>query len=157
MQRRVSRLGYQDQDSPLTLDQGLAEYYAANAGRVTRPADLPPQSAALFRSHDCCHVIFGLGTSLADETLADARTMLACDVGLRRYVSYLKADPQAKALFAELGWTAATAATIQCAPRILRALVEAARMPKRWPWDAPASYGGRTIADLRRQYRIRVI
>jgi len=34
-------------------------------------------AAALFRSHDICHVIFGLDTVLADEVMADLRTPLS--------------------------------------------------------------------------------
>lgn len=92
-------LRYQDQDSTQTLREGLAEYYAANVGIVMRPDDLPPESVALFRSHDLCHVIFGLDTSLGDETLADTRTLLSCDVGARRYARYLTSDRTAKTLF----------------------------------------------------------
>lgn len=150
-------LQYQRQESPLTLDEGLAEYYAANLGRVTRPADLPPKSAALFRSHDMCHVIFGLSTTLADETLADTRTLFSCDVGWRRYSAYLRTDAQAKALFAELGWLKAIGITLACLPRIARAGVEAFRMAKPWPWEPPETYGRRTLADLRREHGIRVI
>ena len=65
-----ARLGYQRQHSPQTLAEGLEEYYSANIGRVTRPNALPPESARLFRSHDMCHVIFGLNTAPADEALA---------------------------------------------------------------------------------------
>ncbi|MDE2486196.1 MAG: hypothetical protein KGO51_02265 [Alphaproteobacteria bacterium] len=150
-------LQYQRQDSALTLDEGLAEYYAANLGRVTRPADLPPKSAALFKSHDTCHVIFGLSTTLADETMADTRTLLSCDVGWRRYTHYLRTDAQAKALFAELGWARVAGVTLACLPRIARAAIEALRTRKRWPWVPPEGYGGRSLADLRREYRIRVI
>lgn len=153
----AARLRYQMQDSPLTLAEGLAEYYAANLGRVTRPADLPPESAALFKSHDACHVIFGLSTTLADETLADTRTVFSCNVGLRRYAAYLRTDPQAKALFAELGWVKGIAITLACLPRIARAAFEALRMTKRWPWAPPESYAARTLTDLRREYGIRVI
>jgi len=155
--RTGARLGYQDQDSPQTLAEGLAEYYGANLGRVTRPSDLPPESAALFRSHDLCHVIFGLGTSLADETLADTRTLFSCDVGMRRYARYLRQDAQAKALFKELGWIRGVAVTLACLPRILRAAAEAMRMTRRWPWTPPEAYQQRRLADLRREYGIRVI
>ena len=153
----ATELRYQRQHSAQTLAEGLAEYYAANLGRVTRPADLPPASAALFRSHDVCHVIFGLSTSLADETLADARTLLSCDVGVARYLRYLREDPQAKALFRELGWMAATMITLGCLPRIIQAAGQALRTTKRWPWTPPQAYAARTLADLRREYGIRVI
>jgi ubiquinone biosynthesis protein Coq4 len=150
-------LSYQRQDSPQTLGEGLAEYYAANGARVTPPKDLPPESAALFRSHDMCHVIFGLDTSLADETLVDARTLFSCDVGVRRYVAYLSQDAQAKALFRELGWWAATMATFACLPRIARAALQAMAMRRKWPWTPPEEHLARPLADLRREYRIKVI
>jgi hypothetical protein len=148
---------YQAQASDQTLAEGLEEYYARNAGRVTPPADLPPQSAALFRSHDLCHVVFGLDTSLADETLADTRTLLSCDVGWRRYLAYLGSDPAAKALFAELGWRRALVATLAATPRILRAMREATRMKRRWPWVPPVEFEGRRLDELRAEFGIRVI
>ena len=70
------RARYQAQDSHQTLLEALDEYYARNLGRVRRPSELAPESAALFRSHDLCHVIFGLDTTLADEAMADVRNML---------------------------------------------------------------------------------
>jgi len=161
MQRGSNRPGahlrYQRQDSALTLAQGLEEYYAANVGTVTRPNDLPAESAALFRCHDLCHVIFGLGTSLDDETLADTRTLFSCDVGWRRYGAYLTQDKQAQALFKELGYFKAAWVTFLAMPRILRAAREAWRMTKRWPWNPPTSYLSRTLADLRAEYGIRVV
>jgi len=148
---------YQEQDSPLTLAEGLADYYAVNRGVITRPDDLPPDSAALFRSHDMCHVIFGLDTSLADETMADTRTLLGCDVGFRRYLRYLDSDKQAKALFQALGVWRAAGAVVRALPRILRAVWEAWRMPKAWPWTPPDAYQRRRLVDLRNEYGIRVI
>jgi hypothetical protein len=148
---------YQAQDSSQTLAQGLAEYYARNGGRVMPPSSLPAESAALFRSHDICHVIFGLDTTLSDEAMADTRTLLSCDVGWSRYAKYLASDPEAKAVFKQTGYFTVVLATIKTAPRLLRAVVEQWRMPKRWPWVPPEAYQSRTLADLRREYGIRVI
>ncbi|HZK98338.1 MAG TPA: hypothetical protein VFC47_00430 [Caulobacteraceae bacterium] len=153
----VARLGYQRQDSPQTLAQGLEEYYAANIGKVTHPSHLPPESIGLFLSHDMCHVIFGLNTTLADEALADVRTLLSSDVGTRRYASYLATDKQAQALFKELGYLKSVWVTILALPRIVRAVIEALRMKKRWPWNPPPDLGERRLADLRLEFGIRVI
>ena len=150
-------LGYQEQDSSQTLREGLAEYYRANPGIVTRPADLPAESLALFRSHDMCHVIFGLNTSLGDETLADARTLFSCDVGVRRYVRYLATDQTAKALFKELGYGKALVVTLKSLPRIVRAAVAALGMNKRWPWVPPDAHLDRPLGELRREFGIRVL
>ena len=151
------RCAYQAQDSRQTLAEGLAEYYAVNGARVSRPATLQPESQALFRSHDVCHVIFGLDTTLADEGMADVRTLLSCDVGWRRYGRYMTRDPEAKAIFKELGYARAVWATLITIPRMTRAIWAAWRSPKRWPWDPPADHFERTLADLRREYGIRLV
>lgn len=148
---------YQDQNSPLTLAEGLDEYYAVNRGKVLRPADLPPESVELFSNHDACHVIFGLDTTLADETMADTRTLLSCDVGLAAYLRYLSRDKAAKALFKELGLARALWAVMTTAPRIGQAVLEALRTPRKWPWTPPARFQRRPLADLRRDFGIRVI
>jgi hypothetical protein len=150
-------LGYQQQDSTQTLAQGLEEYYAANQGVVVRPRDLPPESSRLFRNHDMCHVIFGLDTTLDDEAMADARTMFSCDVGLRRYAAYLAHDKQAKAIFKELGYAKAVWVSVRAVPRIVRALIEAQRMNKPWPWQPPESYQTRSLGELREEFGICVM
>jgi hypothetical protein len=152
----AQRHRYQEQDSQQTLAEGLEEYYRINRGVVSRPATLPPASAALFRSHDLCHVIFGLDTTLADETMADTRTLLSSDVGWRTYAGYLN-DPLAQAVFEELGIGRALLATLRTLPRILRAFRETRRMAKKWPWRPPEAYQSRTLGDLRREFGIRVI
>jgi hypothetical protein len=153
----ATHLRYQEQDCALTLSEGLEEYYAANAGRVVRPRDLPAESFVLFRNHDMCHVIFGLDTTLADEALADTRTLFSCDVGIRRYLAYLAQDKQAKALFKEFGYLRSAWAMVLALPRIWRAAGDAWRMKKRWPWVPPESFQSRTLADLRSEFGICVV
>ena len=157
MRPALGPLHYQQQDSPQTLADGLEEYYAANIAKVVRPRDLPPESVALFRSHDMCHVVFGLNTTLDDEAMADFRTLFSCDVGWRQYGRYMTSDPAAKAIFKELGYLKSVWATIHVIPRICRAAVEAFRMKKRWPWTPPAAFQDRSLADLRQEYGIRLV
>jgi hypothetical protein len=153
----ASRLNYQGQNSAQTLAEGLEEYYRANIGRVTRPDELPPKSAGLFRGHDACHVIFGLNTTPDDEALADTRTLVSCDVGARRYLAYLARDQQARTLFKEFGYLRSLWVTLLATPRICRAVGEARRMTKRWPWAPPDIFMRRPLADLRREFGIRII
>ncbi|MEO8114824.1 MAG: hypothetical protein ABI655_10600 [Phenylobacterium sp.] len=148
---------YQTQDSAQTLAEGLAEYYAANRDKVLPPEAMPPESRALFRSHDLCHVIFGLATTLQDEAMADTRTLLSCDIGWARYSRYLASDPQAKAIFKQVGYFTAVLGTLGALPRMLRAVYEARRMRQRWPWEPPAAFMARSLADLRGEFNIRVI
>lgn len=154
---RRRSLGYQSPQSTQTLAEGLDEYYAANEAAVTRPSTLPPESAELFRSHDLCHVIFGLDTELGDEFMADVRTMLSCDVGLLRFVDYLRADRQARMLFARIGVARSIGVTVRTLPRIVWAVLEMGRIRKRWPWTPPDDYLRRGLLDLRREHGIRLI
>jgi hypothetical protein len=154
---RRERALYQAQESRQTLLEALEEYYARNQGRVRRPSELSPESAGLFRSHDLCHVIFGLDTTLADEAMADVRTLFSCDVGWRRYAKYMTGDPEAKAIFKELGWLRALGITLWVVPRMVKAVIEAGRMRRRWPWEPPEAFEARSLSDLRREHGIRVI
>jgi hypothetical protein len=148
------RCRYQNQDPDMTLAEALAEYYAANTGRVLRPSDLSEECAGLFRSHDICHVIFGLDTTLADEAMADTRTLLSCDVGVRKYGRYLAANPEAKAIFKEIGYLKCIWITVLAVPRILRATWEAGKMPEKWPWMPPPAFQNRMVSDLRSEFGI---
>ncbi|MGA7383804.1 MAG: hypothetical protein WBW81_03645 [Methylocella sp.] len=141
----------------MTLAEALAEYYAAIGGRVLRLSDLSEESAALFRSHDMCHVIFGLDTTLADEVMADTRTLLSCDVGVRKYLRYLMTNPEAKAIFKEVGYLKSIWITVLTIPRVLRATREAWKMPRKWPWAPPPAFQNRRLSDLRQEFGIIVI
>jgi hypothetical protein len=154
---RPAKLAYQEQDSPQTLSEGLEEYYRANLGVVTRPRDLPPKSAALFRSHDMGHVIFGLTTSLEDEAMADTRILTSTDAGIVRYSRYVTTDPLAKAIFKQIGVARVVLYTLRAAPRLARAVWESFYMTKRWPFEPPESFQTRSLADLRREFGIRII
>jgi hypothetical protein len=111
--RVLGPLAYQAHDSPQTFAEGLEEYYEANSRRIVRPADLPEASARLFRDHDLRHGVFGLGISLEDEVMADARALLSSDLGLRRYLTYMTTDETLTILLKETGYLACSLATLR--------------------------------------------
>ena len=153
---RAPRFDYQRQDSTLTLAQGLDEYYRRHPGLI-RPETISPESAALFRQHDICHVIFGLDTTMVDEAMADLRTVLSTDVGLGRYVRYLRTNKEAQKIFEEIGYLRALGATVQAIPRFCRALAQTLRPRRRWPWEPPQQYLDKQLGSLRATYGIRVL
>jgi hypothetical protein len=69
----------------------------------------------------------------------------------------MTSDPEAKAIFKELGYLRAIGITLWVVPRMVRALFEAVRTAKRWPGEPPAAFETRTLADLRREHDVRVI
>jgi len=74
-----------------------------NAGNGFRPGTLPEASAGRFACRDICHVISGLDTTLADEAMADPRTILFCNDG---------SNVTRKALFKETAYCQAVWITI---------------------------------------------
>jgi hypothetical protein len=102
-------------------------------------------------------VIFGLDTTLEDEAMADTRTLLSCDVGFKRYTGYLATNKETQAIFKEIGYGTVLWGTLKSLPRIARALRENFRMTKKWPWMPPENFMERRLADIRREYGIRVI
>jgi hypothetical protein len=150
---RAPRFDYQRQGSTLTLAQGFDEYYRGHPDLI-RPEGISPERAGLFRHHDICHVIFGLDTTLVDEAMADFRTVLSTDVGLRRYLRTNKEDQQ---IFEKIDYLRALGATMRAIPRFSRALTEALRARQGWLWHPPEQHFGKRLGSLRAAYRIRVI
>jgi hypothetical protein len=150
-------LAYKKQDCAMTLAQGLQEYYRANSDHVFTPGNVSQRGADLFLSHDLCHVIFGLDTTLGDEVMADIRTLLSCDVGLWRYARDWLTVPEAKAIYQQIETRKALSAVLQAIPRMAKAFVESRRMERKWPWQPTADDLHRSIAELRNEYGIRVI
>jgi len=72
------------QDWRVTRAESQAAYDFANAGNGFRPGTLPEASAGRFACHDVCHVISGLDTTLAGDAMADLRTILSCNDGVKR-------------------------------------------------------------------------
>ena len=153
---RIPRFDYQRQDSTLTLAQGLDEYYRGHPDLI-RPEGISSESAELFRHHDICHVIFGLDTTMVDEAMADLRTVLSSDVGLHRYLRYLRTNKEAQQIFEEIGYLRALGATVRAIPRFFRALAQALRTRRRWPWDPPQQYLSKQLGSLRARYGIRLL
>jgi len=93
---------YQEQNSSLTLRQGLAKYYASNPNLFNTEETSTAEIGTYFRNHDVSHVVFGTTTSLADEFLQDTWTFLAVDINKKNYIfDFMKSD-ESKQLFQSL-------------------------------------------------------
>jgi hypothetical protein len=148
-------LRYMEQDSPQTLAEGLEEYYARNPGLLA-PSGLPPEAAELFRQHDAGHVVFGCDTSPRGETLIDTWTVFGTTAGLRGYLRYFGV-PQVNQIFAETGYARIVAQSVRCLPDALRVIARSRRLASPWPWERWEGHLGQRLADIRREFRIRVV
>jgi len=159
-----ARCRYQDQESPQTLREGLAEYRAANPqlfdpDELSRDEGLGPLGR-FFAAHDACHVLFGLSTSLPDEALADTWTIFGTDVRWREVWSYLRSDAQKQFLdtfLSEVGYGRLLWGTVQATPRVLRAIWRAWSMTRKWALHDWASHLDEPLATLRHEHGIRLV
>ena len=90
---------FESAHSTQTLAQGLAEYLAANPD-LKREDDLLSQEARqFFRAHDMVHVLYGCGTSMADEAVVKLSSILGTTGGLavlRGYTHHVTLDISAR-------------------------------------------------------------
>ncbi len=148
------RRRYQESDSRITLREGLEEYLAANPN-LFKENEVAPASARFFHSHDRCHVVFGLDTSLEQEILADTWTVLGVDISLRDYLSYLKL-PETVNILREIGCMRSIRETVKAIPKIVAVWRRARRMSRKWPWTGNDAYLDVPLADIRAEFNIEI-
>jgi len=144
---------FRAQDCPHTLAEAMAEFAAAQPDLL---APSERELAEFIRAHDACHVLFGLGTNLDEEALADTWTLLATDMSARRYTAFLR-HPELSALFASAGAWSLLTATLRAVPRLLRVFWRTRRMPARWPFWGYSEHLHTPLATLRERFKIRVV
>ena len=79
-------LKYTQQNSSQTLKEGLQEYYDSNPQEVKDFAKKIP----FLVDHDITHVIFGLGTSIEEESLLDTWTIRGTDISWKQILIILE-------------------------------------------------------------------
>ena len=93
-------LEYQKQDCDLTLQEGLDCYYKAFP-ETTEIFEDNTDSGTLLRDHDCTHVIFGLNTSIEQESILDTWVVWGSKWKLK-YIWGYQSLPQIKQLYKDL-------------------------------------------------------
>jgi hypothetical protein len=152
---RSSELAYLRQDCPLTIQQALQEYHQALPFLLDE-RNLSGQARELFHNHDLAHVVFGCDTSIRQEALIDTWTIFGSDVGFSAYLDYLRV-PEAKNVVTEAGLGHVVWEFVKALPDVVRVIVRARRMRKRWPWRDHDAYLDRAVADVRRELGIEVL
>ncbi|MCX4243894.1 hypothetical protein [Paraliomyxa miuraensis] len=158
------RCRYQDAQSTQTLREGLAEYRAANPGLFDPEALEKNESLGhlgrFFAAHDACHVLFGLSTSLADETLADTWTYFGTDVRWRELWSYFRSDAQKEffsTFLSEVGYGRMLWSSLGAIPRVVRAIWRSRSMTRKWSLHDWSAHLDVPLVELRREFGIRPV
>ena len=93
----MDKLSFQSQDCNITLAEGLEEYRAyLQANGKKQLIDAP--GSTIIRDHDATHVIFGLDTSLEQESMLDSWVFLGTKWKLKELLAYNKL-PELKQLY----------------------------------------------------------
>lgn len=146
---------YLEQDCPLTLAEGLAEYHSLMPDLLDADA-LQGKSRELFRHHDITHVVFGCDISFRMEGMIDTWTVFGTDVGWRDYVDYLRV-PELQTLLKEVGLWRSLRETARSLPDLVRVIRHARRMRSKWPWTGHEGYLQRPLKEIRDELGITLV
>ena len=153
----AGELKYRAQDSPLTLREGLDEYYAANPGLLP-PVEASTASLGTYlNNHDVSHVVFGTDTSLRGEMVQDLWTFLAIDVSSRRYVQDFVREDEGKEIMKSAFQWETVPGFFWLLGRLPTLLRRSRRMPRKWTWDEWQPYLEMPLAGIREEFGIRVL
>jgi hypothetical protein len=147
-------LQYQRADSPQTLEEGLAEYYASHAG-LAPERGMSPAAREFFRCHDAAHVVFGCTTTLVDEGIVKIWSFFGTTEGFALLRGYRLAESQE--IYERLAWGQIASATLRLLVAVPVVIWRSFRMSKRWPWYAVDAYRAMPLAAIRREFGIDLV
>ena len=155
----MTNLSFQSQDCDVTLAEGLEEYRAyLQANGKKQLIDAP--GSTIIRDHDATHVIFGLDTSIEQESMLDTWVFLGTKWKLKELLAYNKL-PELKQLYKDLwhdpGYFKLYMAVIKLVPTKLKIRKRAKQMNKKWPFVSPDHLMDQRICDLREEYGIKIL
>ena len=149
---------YQEQNSELTLQQGMEEFYSINP----KFKDLSEKEGkeGLFYQHDITHIVFGLDSSFDQEHLLDSWTLWGTKFKWKKIYDYIK-HPTIKEInkniLKEFGIWRLIKKLIIFIPFKLLVVSRALRMKKKWNYhEISDELLNSRISDLRKEYNINV-
>ncbi len=148
-------LRYREQDSTMTLAEGLEEYFRAMPDLLD-PKALGSEAKDLFTQHDVAHIVFGCDTSLRQEAMMDTWTVFGTDVGFFAYMKYFK-TPEAQALMKQIGVGRALWGALLAIPDIVRVIARGSAMKKKWPWRDHQRYMDRPLKEIREELGLVIV
>ena len=155
----MNSLSFQSQDCDITLAEGLEEYRAYLRTNGKKQLIDEPGST-IIRDHDATHVMFGLDTSLEQESMLDSWVFLGTKWKLKELLAYNKL-PELKQLYKDFwhdpGYFKLIMAAIKLLPIKLKIRKRAKQMKKKWPFVSPDSLMNQRVCDLREEFGIKIL
>jgi hypothetical protein len=147
-------LEYQRPETTMTLESGLAEYYAGRTDLVSGRG-VSAAAREFFRCHDAAHVVFGCSTVLLNEAMVKAWSFFGTTRGLGLVRDYRL--PEAQEIYEQLEWDSIARTALRSVVAVPRVMARCVRMHKRWPWSDFEAYRQVALRELRREYGIHVL
>lgn len=152
-------LEFQKQDCDLTLQEGLGCYYLSFSDSAEIIED-GEESGNLLRNHDCTHVIFGLDTSIEQESILDSWVLWGSSYEWSYLMKYRKI-PEIKELtqklIKEFGITGFLKLYWRVASAKRKVIFRTFKMNEKWPFKVPEEYLTMKIYDLREKHGIKIL
>ena len=154
-------LNFQKQNSEQTLGEGLEEFYSINT-QFRDLAEKDNPNAHIFKEHDYTHVLFGLGTSIEEESLLDTYVIWGMKFNWRKIIDFYK-DPEYKEVIGDIvrkhgGYWGIFKIYMSLIPVKIRVFLRCMKMKKKWNYhEISDQMLNSKLCDLRKEYNIELI
>ena len=146
---------YQDSVSSQTLRNGIDEFRQGNE-MVSKQGATSSMADEFFSSHDACHVLFRLNTSLQQEALVDAWMLFGTTATLAHFKGYVQLEEH-KEIIKKNGYLVVITTFLRALPNILRIIWHSHKMFEKWPWESFHHYLDVSLKQLREQFNVKLI
>jgi ubiquinone biosynthesis protein Coq4 len=156
---------YLDPDCNITLRQALDKYYAQNPG-FYKPDQFESSYNNILFAHDVCHIVFGCGTQITEESKLEIWTLLATNLSFKSYYNDYLAPlfTMGKDELKEVGSFFFTFFTLSnliqyilVIPEFVKIFFAAKKVNPKWDYCNYQVHFDRSISDIRQEFRIQVI
>ena len=152
---------FQQQNSEQTLREGLEEFYSINT-QFRDLAEKDNPNANIFKEHDYTHVLFGLGTSIEEESLLDTYVIWGMKFNWRKIINFYN-DPEYKEVIGDIvkkhgGYWGIFKIYMSLMPVKFSVFLRCMKMKKKWNYhDISDEMLNTKLCNLRQEYNIKLI
>ena len=149
---------FQNQNSQQTLKEALEEFYSINV-QFKNLVEKNSPNAKVFKEHDYTHVLFGLGTSIEEESLLDTYVIWGMKFNWGVIFDFYK-DPEYKEVIGDIvskygGYWGIFKIYLSLMPLKFRVFLRCMKMKKKWHYhDISERLLNRSLQDIRQEYNI---
>ena len=154
-------LSFKEQNCDFTLGEGIKEY---NEYLVLNDKEVLPQlkDSSIVMDHDATHVIFGLDTSIEQESILDTYVIWGMKFNWGKIINFYK-DPEYKEVIGDIvqkhgGYWGIFKIYMSLMPIKLRVFFRCMKMKKKWNYhDISDEMLSAKLCDLREEYNIELL